>query len=294
MTVIHCSANRRQKLGFTLIELLVVIAIIAILAAILFPVFQKVRENARRTSCLSNMKQLGLGLMQYTQDGDEYYIPGSPGGAAWGGMTGWAGKIYSYVKSDDVFACPDDSVARPTVSYGMNTNLSLQNDNCNDDSPVKLSQLVAPSSTIVLFEATLGQSTDPAKATAANVDSSLYANGSDSNVCAALSGLYYQNEFYTTGQFPQTKMSRAFGVNNWSGGGFAAALGRHTDGANYLMADGHAKWLRPSAVSAGANNTVSGDQGTPVSAPVNGPTSASVSYSSNTGNPTFAATFSYN
>lgn len=67
--------NRYQRRSaysaFTLIELLVVIAIIAILAAILFPVFQKVRENARRTACLSNTKQLGLGFYQYIQDSDE-------------------------------------------------------------------------------------------------------------------------------------------------------------------------------------------------------------------------------
>jgi prepilin-type N-terminal cleavage/methylation domain-containing protein/prepilin-type processing-associated H-X9-DG protein len=63
------------KKAFTLIELLVVIAIIAILAAILFPVFARARENARRTSCLSNLKQIGLGIMQYTQDYDEKYMP---------------------------------------------------------------------------------------------------------------------------------------------------------------------------------------------------------------------------
>src|SRR5690606_6779733 len=67
----HISENSGAKRGFTLIELLVVIAIIAILAAILFPVFARARENARRASCQSNLKQIGLGLMQYTQDYDE-------------------------------------------------------------------------------------------------------------------------------------------------------------------------------------------------------------------------------
>jgi len=96
--------------GFTLIELLVVIAIIAILAAILFPVFAQVREKARQTTCLSNQKQIGLGLAQYTQDYDETMTPG------WMSTDGhwddnlyarWSDMIFPYVKSAGVFNCPD-------------------------------------------------------------------------------------------------------------------------------------------------------------------------------------------
>lgn len=101
------------KRGFTLIELLVVIAIIAILAAILFPVFAKARENARRISCISNLKQRGLGMMQYTQDYDEVLV------ANWGGVDGWQASrpapterykwmdsIHPYVKSEQIYNCP--------------------------------------------------------------------------------------------------------------------------------------------------------------------------------------------
>lgn len=100
--------SRTKQGGFTLIELLVVIAIIAILSAILFPVFAKVREKARQTSCLSNEKQLGLGFIQYVEDYDETYPTGGGGGNGDLGM-GWAGQIYPYVKSTGVYNCPDDS-----------------------------------------------------------------------------------------------------------------------------------------------------------------------------------------
>ncbi len=117
-----------RKRGFTLIELLVVIAIIAILAAILFPVFQKVRENARRSSCQSNEKQLALGVIQYTQDSDESYpVQPEPNATnSFGYQLSWICNVQPYIKSYDVFSCPDDSHAvspgtGPKVSYVANS-----------------------------------------------------------------------------------------------------------------------------------------------------------------------------
>ena len=99
--------------AFTLIELLVVIAIIAILAAILFPVFARARENARRTSCTSNLKQIGLGLIQYSQDYDEQ-MPMDQFGpdndqSGYGGNYKWMDAAFPYIKSEQIFDCPSDS-----------------------------------------------------------------------------------------------------------------------------------------------------------------------------------------
>jgi prepilin-type N-terminal cleavage/methylation domain-containing protein/prepilin-type processing-associated H-X9-DG protein len=101
-----------KKLGFTLIELLIVIAIIALLAAILFPVFSRARENARRASCQSNEKQQALGLMQYAQDYDERL----PFTASSSGISFWFRDIQPYVKSPNIFRCPN----APRTTYDIN------------------------------------------------------------------------------------------------------------------------------------------------------------------------------
>ena len=99
--------RQRGRNAFTLIELLVVIAIIAILAAILFPVFARARENARRSSCQSNLKQIGLGMMQYTQDYDERYLPSQPITYTTTNTNQHFGAILQpYIKSKQVFVCP--------------------------------------------------------------------------------------------------------------------------------------------------------------------------------------------
>jgi prepilin-type N-terminal cleavage/methylation domain-containing protein len=101
----------RSRLGFTLIELLVVIAIIAILAAILFPVFAQVREKARQTSCLSNLKQLGTAMQMYVSDHDGFYPPvvGRAPGERFVYEWSWLHRIEPYVKSLALYVCPSSS-----------------------------------------------------------------------------------------------------------------------------------------------------------------------------------------
>ena len=147
------SSSLRSRVGFTLIELLVVIAIIAILAAILFPVFAKAREKARQASCQSNEKQLGLAILQYVQDNDETF----PNSDQYG--QGWAGATYTYTKSTGLYGCPDDSTtpggSNVKVSYGSNTNifgLGATNGWPGNFAKPTIASQNSPASTVLLFE----------------------------------------------------------------------------------------------------------------------------------------------
>jgi len=243
------------SVGFTLIELLVVIAIIAILAAILFPVFAKVREKARQTACLSNLKQIGLGVAQYEEDYDEQ----TPNGINnYGGGQGWAGQIYPYVKSNAVYVCPDD---QPGVggSYGMNANFAQPVDNTGNNPPrgTSLAAFAAPTRTVMLFEVNDSTgwlpSTELAKNGPFGASPVGVGNGNNydpgggngpgtgpggSGTMQYATG--YMHASYTTGY-----------------GHFTGPLGRHTNGSNYLFADTHAKWVNGIDVASGYNNTTS-------------------------------------
>ena len=219
--------------GFTLIELLVVIAIIAILAAILFPVFAKAREKARQTSCLSNEKQLGLAILQYVQDNDETYMASDNGQFG----HGWVSRVMPYIKSVPMMKCPDDPMTSPddrvTVSYGFNADIS---EGLNPGTG-QLAALNAPAVTVMFFEVTgvIADITDPISS---GRDYSVSGNGGDGG------GGYIPNPWalYDTGPIG----GRPFNAL-WD----KSLTGRHTDGANYLLADGHSKFFLPTKVSSG-------------------------------------------
>lgn len=137
------TGSQKGRTGFTLIELLVVIAIIAILASILFPVFGRARENGRRSSCQSNLKQIGIGMLQYSQDYDEkmifwYNNNVSP-------QENWMDIAQPYVKSTQIFVCPSISDKKYTPKsttevggYAINVYGDRETNASNPQGPVSL------------------------------------------------------------------------------------------------------------------------------------------------------------
>lgn len=255
--------------AFTLIELLVVIAIISILAAILFPVFARARAKARQTSCLSGEKQMGLAILQYTQDADDRFPNGvNPTNSWFWAGEGWAGQTFPYSRSAALAHCPDDatvgtdSVNFP-VSYAYNVNLvmpagtdtELMNGYYHQDTPPGRphSTLASPAQTVLLLEVTgvTANIADPSEGARPGGTLGQYlsasANGLDNRLYAHRDDKTGVDNTYATGYLgarlpPDLKKTQ-----------FSPALGRHSGGANFLLADGHAHWMPGSRVSSGLN-----------------------------------------
>jgi prepilin-type N-terminal cleavage/methylation domain-containing protein/prepilin-type processing-associated H-X9-DG protein len=208
--------SKSHKSGFTLIELLVVIAIIAILASILFPVFARARENARRASCQSNLKQIALGVFMYNQDYDEKLpqVNGDPNSATSGNPYGWADALQPYLKSTQIFQCPSETQGPstgPTVpgysDYWMNSLASGTAD----------AQFDSPALTVLLG------------------DGGYDANGTDPATNVNSSARYYSSGGIPTGGCTGQVSATLATLPN--GGAH-----RHLTGSNIAFADGHVKW----------------------------------------------------
>ncbi len=207
-TVVRESSRR----GFTLIELLVVIAIIAILAAILFPVFARARENARKTTCQSDLKQIGTAIAMYAQDYDERLVPNYIYWVPSASLAWWEDLIQPYTKNYNVYVCP----SKTATTYATYRPAGLPNPlqfgysaNSNGGGGVApmgggggscaLAQIEDVSNTILIAEST-------------DIELNTYASE----------------------------------VDAWATNGIGNIDKRHMDGSNWLFADGHVKFLKKS------------------------------------------------
>ena len=229
----NTSARKSAFSAFTLIELLVVIAIIAILAAILFPAFARARENARKISCLSNMKQIGLGIMQYSQDYDEKL----PFACVDDGGYPWHYTVQPYIKSYQLFKCP--SYSPNTTVY--NAALASASYMCNGGGSY---QVGMPGSNPVSTDAggirpmNRGQN-DPAHPVSGGAALAQFASSSQTILILEHSDNSGNPDLYQVGDLA--------GSTNTN-------FQNHLGMTNFLFADGHAKALKPLSTIAGGVN----------------------------------------
>ncbi len=194
--------------AFTLIELLVVIAIIAILAAILFPVFARARENARKASCQSNLKQIGLGVLQYIQDYDERFpivaVDAVP-------AQGWAVTLQPYLKSVQIYQCPSDTQAPGLANTAQYTDYYI-NANTLGQSQASLNSVAL---TVLMGDG--NTQTTPLGTPAYMSNGCSFQNDGQTNSLAACAAGSFVNLDYAQ---------------------------RHLEGDNFAFADGHVKWFK--------------------------------------------------
>ena len=237
------------KKGFTLIELLVVIAIIAILAAILFPVFAQVREKARQTSCLSNLKNLGTAIALYTDDHHETFPMGRmPGDASQGAYTYprcyWSANLFPYVKDWKMFYCPsywnsynkdasDNDQFLNALGGGYTANPNVMGDTLNNFPAVKMARVKSPSNCVVMYEGGIYLMADAEWG--CNGAYGLWLPG------AGLAGVSWG----TTGNPYATYGDAISDFNN----------GRHNEGLNLVYCDGHAGFEKSTTVYSWMNTT---------------------------------------